>query len=90
MRRFLPLLMVLASCASGPKPAEVVKVPGPTRYVRVDPKLTAHPPLPPEVTTTPLQCPAVANDRLDLLRSAYRALDAIDAIEGTPVPGTTP
>jgi len=79
-------LLVTACQSAPPTKAEVVQVPGPTLYVPIDPKLTAHPRLPPLVTTSPLQCPAVANERWELLGQAYRQLDAIGAVQGTKTP----
>lgn len=81
-----PVLCGWTACQRRPSPPQVVEVPGPTKYVPIDPKLTSHPPLPPLVTTDPLQCPVVANQRRGLLGEAYRQLDAIKAVQGTTVP----
>lgn len=77
-----------ATCQTRPTTPQVIEVPGPTKYVEIEDKLVQHPPLPPLVDTraNPLQCPAVANERRELLRDAYLNLDAIDAVEGTKVP----
>lgn len=84
----IAMVLVLSGCPGNVRPAkpQVVEVPGPTRFVPIDAKLTSHPPLPPLVSTGPLQCPAVANERLDLLGEAYRQLDAIKAVQGTNKP----
>jgi hypothetical protein len=84
--RCVPVLLILAGCATSAPKIEVREVPGPTVYVAIDAKMTAHPPLPPLVTTSPIQCPEVADSRRNLLRDAYLQLDAIRAIQGTPVP----
>lgn len=83
----LTLAVLLAGCQNArPTKPQIVEIPGPTRFVPIDPKLTSHPPLPPLVTTGPLQCPVVAKDRWDLLGEAYRQLDAIKAVQGTTPP----
>lgn len=84
----LLILALLTGCPGTVRPAmpQIVEIPGPVRYVPIDSKLTAHPPLPPLVNTSPLQCPAVANDRRELLDDAYRQLDAIGGVQGTNVP----
>lgn len=85
----IPLLLTilaLAACNQVPTKPQVIEVPGPITYVPIDPKLTFHPPLPPLVSSNPLECPAVAQTRLDLLGDAYRQLDSIRAVQGTSVP----
>lgn len=86
MRCLLPLLILLVGCQHDPAKVEIREIPGPTVYVAIPDKLTAHPPLPIVVTTNPLQCPVVANERRELLRDAYFKLDAIKAIQGTTTP----
>lgn len=85
-RVFWLLIALVAGCTSQPTKPQIVEVPGPVRYVPIDSKLTAHPPLPPLVNTSPAQCPAVANERLWLLNDAYLKLDAIGNVQGTNVP----
>lgn len=82
--RCLPLVLILAACGSQPTKPVLVEVPGPTLYVDIPESMTAHPPLPPLVSASPLQCPAIAKERRDLLEDAYLQLDAIKALEGTP------
>lgn len=87
--RSLSVLLILALAACGnvrPSAPEVIKVEGPTKFVPIDPKLTFHPPLPGLISATPLQCPAIAEERRGLLEDAYRQLDSIKAVQGTTEP----
>jgi hypothetical protein len=78
------LAAILGGCKSGPAAVEIREVPGPTQYVKIDPKFTDHPNLPPVTgKVPPIQAPKIAAERRTLLERCYIQLDQIKAIEGT-------
>lgn len=81
--RCLPILLILAGCASQPTRPVVVNIPGPVVYVSIPDTLTRPCPIAQPRNRSPLEAVRIAAERRKGLEDCNRKLQAIEAIEGT-------
>lgn len=81
-----PVLCGWTACQRRPSPPQVVEVPGPTKYVPIDPRLTKRCPIEEPKSSAPLEAARVAKERRNALEQCNRQLQGIEAVQGTTVP----